>query len=95
MSYFYSQEKNEVLKIVAPEGYSPVKMDQDSVLYDGIDESDIKVILENFEKLADHDGKLNKIQFSKLYNILREEDPKRLEIIGDIIYSAFDSNNVK
>lgn len=93
MSYFYSQEKNEVLKIVVPEGYSPVKMDQDSVLYDGIDESDIKVILENFEKLAD-DGKLNKIQFSKLYNILREEDPKRLEIIGDIIYSAFDYNNV-
>jgi len=91
MAYFYSAEKNNVLKVNVKD-YEPMK-DTNILSSEGVDQEDIKIIVDYFNN-STKDKRLTKEQFSQLYNKLRDEDPKRLENIGDIIYNAFDANKV-
>jgi hypothetical protein len=41
------------------------------------------------------DGRLNKIEFVRLYNDLRSESIDKLEEISEFVFSAFDRDNSK
>jgi len=67
-------------------------------LFKGLSEEQITSIFYRFsirsevEKL---DGKLNKVEFIRLYNELQSDSLEKLEDISEFVFSAFDKENSK
>ncbi len=60
----------------------------------GLSLDDIDAITEKFKQCSTENGKLNKDEFILLYNQVRFEDPERLKKISEIVYKAFDMDDV-
>ena len=60
----------------------------------GLSLNDIDEITEKFKQYSTENGKLNKDEFILLYNQVRFEDPERLKKISEIVYKAFDIDDV-
>ena len=89
MTYFYCPKERTVVKFIL----SKIGL-ADKFVFDGINENEVSKIKEKFDNIAKN-GKLNKEQFSELYMLVKDEEPQRLEKIAEIMFTAFDYNNVK